>query len=209
MDPGDDTPLSVSKHFFQKACPNSTIIRVEDVNTYDMRFSETMPVTETFNAWVETLKAVDDPCLMLDPSSHHVFDNWYVQSFPRYLFRSVYMFHMLGYTVRRSACFPSGRPSPIPRFSLVGTGLPSYIAHIPETATYSNVFHFRHIQHHSSTHRAYKCLKILVRPKDYSQSTCGEVTLKNIVELWPYGVRIGTLGILSQNSLISSKKSGE
>jgi len=79
MDPGDHTPLSVNEHFFKKVCPNSTVIRVEDVNTYNMRFNETAPVTETFNTWVETIKAIDDPCLMLNPNSHHVFDNWYAQ----------------------------------------------------------------------------------------------------------------------------------
>ncbi|KAL4062361.1 hypothetical protein V8B97DRAFT_1876294 [Scleroderma yunnanense] len=76
MNPGDDTPLSVNKHFFEKVCPHPTVIRVENVNTERMRFSETAPVTETFDAWVETLKTIEDPCLMLDPSSNQVFDNW-------------------------------------------------------------------------------------------------------------------------------------
>jgi len=82
MDPGDDAPLSVSKHFFEKVCPKPVVIRVEDVNTERMRFSESAPITETFDAWVETLKAVDDPCVSLDPSSNQVFDNWYVNIVP-------------------------------------------------------------------------------------------------------------------------------
>ena len=80
LGPGDNTPLSVSKYFFDKVCPNSTVIRVEDVNTERMRFSETAPLTETFDAWVEILERNDDPCLMLDPQSNQVFDNWYVST---------------------------------------------------------------------------------------------------------------------------------
>jgi len=78
MDPGDDAPLSVSKHFFEKVCPKPVVIHIEDVNTEHMRFSESAPVTETFDAWVETLNAVDDPCVLLDPSSNQIFDNWCV-----------------------------------------------------------------------------------------------------------------------------------
>jgi len=78
MDPRDNAPLSVSRHFFEKVCPKPVVICVEDVNTKHMRFSKSVPVTETFNVWVETLKAVDDPCMSLNPSSNQVFNNCYV-----------------------------------------------------------------------------------------------------------------------------------
>ncbi|KAI6008585.1 hypothetical protein EDC04DRAFT_2581965 [Pisolithus marmoratus] len=76
MLPGDDTPRSVNKHFFERVCPNPTVVHVSDVNTYDMRFSEVMPVTDVFNTWVDTINAIDDPCVMLDPTGNQVFDNW-------------------------------------------------------------------------------------------------------------------------------------
>ncbi|KAG6329323.1 hypothetical protein ID866_9766 [Astraeus odoratus] len=74
--PGDDTPRAVNKHFFEKVCPNPTVIRVSDVNTDDMRFSDSVPATYVFDKWVETINAVDDPCLMLDPNGNQIFEIW-------------------------------------------------------------------------------------------------------------------------------------
>lgn len=74
--PGDNTPRSVNKHFFERVCPNPTVVHVSDVNTNDMRFSDTVPVTDVFNTWVDTINAIDDPCVMLGPNGNQVFDNW-------------------------------------------------------------------------------------------------------------------------------------
>lgn len=76
--PGDDTPLSVSKEFFHKVCPNPTVLQVSDVNTDDMRFSDDVSAAYVFEKWVETINSVEDPCLMINPSSNQIFEIWYV-----------------------------------------------------------------------------------------------------------------------------------
>lgn len=76
MLPGDNTPRSVNKYFFERVCPNPTVVHVSDVNTYDMRFNELVPVSDVFNTWVDVISAIDDPCVMLDPTENQVFDNW-------------------------------------------------------------------------------------------------------------------------------------
>lgn len=79
MAPGDDTPLAVSKAFFERVCPRPTVLRVSDVNTDEMRFDEAIPATYVFDRWVEVISAIDDPCLMLDASGNQVFEIWCVR----------------------------------------------------------------------------------------------------------------------------------
>lgn len=74
---GDDTPLSVSREFFRKVCPNPTAIKVSDINTDEMRFSDDISAVYVFEKWVETINSIEDPCVMLDPSSNQVFEFWY------------------------------------------------------------------------------------------------------------------------------------
>ncbi|KIJ65217.1 hypothetical protein HYDPIDRAFT_111123 [Hydnomerulius pinastri MD-312] len=76
MPAGDYTPRSVSKEFFHKACPNPTVLQVSDVNTDEMRFNDDVPASYVFEKWVEKINSVDDPCLMLDPSSNQIFEIW-------------------------------------------------------------------------------------------------------------------------------------
>ncbi|KAH0836501.1 hypothetical protein J3R83DRAFT_8138 [Lanmaoa asiatica] len=74
--PGDDAPLSVSKEFFHKVCPNPTVLQVPDVNTDEMRFGD-ISAAYVFEKWVEKIKSIEDPCLMLDPSNNQIFEIWY------------------------------------------------------------------------------------------------------------------------------------
>ena len=74
--PGDETPLSVSREFFHKVCPNPTVLQVSDTNNDDMRFSDDIPATYVFEKWVEKINSIDDPCLMLDPSNNAIFEYW-------------------------------------------------------------------------------------------------------------------------------------
>lgn len=76
--PGDDTPLSVSKEFFHKVCPNPTVLQTTDINTDEMRFGEDIPAAYVFEKWVEAINSMEDPCLMLDPVSPVIFEFWYV-----------------------------------------------------------------------------------------------------------------------------------
>ncbi|KAG6329389.1 hypothetical protein ID866_9700 [Astraeus odoratus] len=71
---GDGTPRAVNKHFFEKVCPNPTVIHVSDINTDQMRFTDS--AVSVFSKWVEVINAVDDPCLMLHPSGNQVFEFW-------------------------------------------------------------------------------------------------------------------------------------
>lgn len=74
---GDDTPRSVSREFFRKVCPNPTVLQVSNVNTDEMRFGDDISAAYVFEKWVETINSIEDPCLMLDPSSNQIFEIWY------------------------------------------------------------------------------------------------------------------------------------
>lgn len=80
---GDNTPLSVSKEFFRKVCPKPTVLKVSDINTYEMRFSDDVSAAYVFEKWVETINAVEDPCLMIDPNSNQIFEIWCVVTMPQ------------------------------------------------------------------------------------------------------------------------------
>ena len=75
--PSDQTPLSVSGEFFHEVCPNPTVLQVSDTTSDEMRFSDDILVSYVFEKWVEKINSIDDPCLMLDPSSNAIFEYWY------------------------------------------------------------------------------------------------------------------------------------
>ncbi|KAF8449263.1 hypothetical protein L210DRAFT_2653848 [Boletus edulis BED1] len=73
---GDQTPLSVSREFFHKVCPNPTVLPTSDINTDDVRFNDDIPASYIFERWVEKINAIDDPCLMFDSNSSPIFEFW-------------------------------------------------------------------------------------------------------------------------------------
>ena len=75
--PGDQTPLSVSREFFHDVCPNPTVLQVSDINSDEMRFSDDILASDVLEKWVEKISSIDDPCLMLNPSSNAIFEYWY------------------------------------------------------------------------------------------------------------------------------------
>jgi hypothetical protein len=76
MPPGDTTPRAVSKDFFNKVCPNPTIIQVKEVNDDRMRFDESVPASEIFEKWLEKINSIEDPCVEIDPNSDQIFEYW-------------------------------------------------------------------------------------------------------------------------------------
>ena len=75
--PGDQTPLSVSREFFHKVCPNPTVLQTSDINTEEVRFNDDIAASYIFEKWVEKINSIDEPCLMLDPSNTPIFEYWY------------------------------------------------------------------------------------------------------------------------------------
>jgi hypothetical protein len=66
MPPGDTAPRAVSKLFFNKVCPNPSVVHSTDVNDDRMRFDDSVPASFVFEKWVEKIKSIDDPCLVID-----------------------------------------------------------------------------------------------------------------------------------------------
>jgi hypothetical protein len=103
--PGDQTPLSVSRDFFHEVCPNPTVLQVSDINNDDMRFSDDIPATYVFEKWVEKINSIDDPCLMVDPSSNAIFEFWCAAGIIHMSQPShAGMAPQIGYMVIRSGC---------------------------------------------------------------------------------------------------------
>ena len=73
---GDRTPLSVSREFFHEVCPSATVLQTSEINNDEMRFSDDIPASYVFEKWVEKIDSIEDPCLMLDPSSSPIFEFW-------------------------------------------------------------------------------------------------------------------------------------
>ncbi|KAG2358954.1 hypothetical protein BDR07DRAFT_1452509 [Suillus spraguei] len=76
MPPGDTTPRAVSKTFFNKVCPNPTIVRVSEVNDDRMRFDESVPSSYVFEKWLEKLNSIENPCVEIDQKSQPIFEYW-------------------------------------------------------------------------------------------------------------------------------------
>ena len=146
---GDNTLLSVSKYLFGKVCPNSTVI-LEDVNTERMRFSETAPLTETFDAWVQIPERSDDPC-----STHRVTKYSTISMSHIALCANIqaYIYRSCRYLVRKNAYSLSGPRSPIPRSSPNGIGLPSSTTHTPAISTFFKPFPASRVSGAEDLHR--------------------------------------------------------
>ena len=74
---GDQTPLSVSREFFHKVCPNPTVLHTSHINSEEVRFNDDILASYLFEKWVEKINLMDDPCIMLDPSGNAIFEYWY------------------------------------------------------------------------------------------------------------------------------------
>jgi len=68
LPPGDTAPRFVSKDFFNKVCPNPTILHASDVNDDHMRFDDSVPAAYVFEKWVEKVNSIEDPCLQVEGS---------------------------------------------------------------------------------------------------------------------------------------------
>ncbi|KAG2362207.1 hypothetical protein BDR07DRAFT_1451277 [Suillus spraguei] len=64
--------VHVSKTFFNKVCPNPTIVRVSEVNDDRMRFDESVPSSYVFEKWLEKLNSIENPCVEIDQKSQPI-----------------------------------------------------------------------------------------------------------------------------------------
>lgn len=76
MPPGDTTPRAVSKAFFNKVCPNPTLLQVADVNDDRMRFDEDVPASYIFEKWLEKINSIEDPCVEIESNNNAIFEYW-------------------------------------------------------------------------------------------------------------------------------------
>lgn len=76
MPPGDTTPRAVSKTFFNKVCPNPTLLQVADVNDDRMRFDEDVPASYIFEKWLEKINSIEDPCVEIESNNNAIFEYW-------------------------------------------------------------------------------------------------------------------------------------
>jgi hypothetical protein len=68
MPPSDTTPRAVSKAFFDKVCPNPSVIQSSEVNDDHMRFDDDVPASFIFEQWLEKINSIEDPCLRIEGS---------------------------------------------------------------------------------------------------------------------------------------------
>ncbi|KAH7924168.1 hypothetical protein BV22DRAFT_1067370 [Leucogyrophana mollusca] len=73
---GDNTPRAVAPGFFEKVCPNPTVLRVEDINDHYMRFDDGASATLVFDTWVKKINSVEDPCVKIDKNDIPIFEFW-------------------------------------------------------------------------------------------------------------------------------------
>ncbi|EPT04541.1 hypothetical protein FOMPIDRAFT_1156780 [Fomitopsis schrenkii] len=81
MDP--HAPRAVMKEFWDKVCPNATVIRNDDV----LAMMDTDPTTAslTLTKWLEVLDAIEDPCVEVAQDPRQIFDIWILQDANRLL----------------------------------------------------------------------------------------------------------------------------
>ena len=62
------------KEFWDKVCPNATVIRNDDV----LAMMDTDPTTasSTLKKWLEVLDAIEDPCVEVTQDPRQIFDIW-------------------------------------------------------------------------------------------------------------------------------------
>ncbi|GJE89688.1 O-fucosyltransferase family protein [Phanerochaete sordida] len=68
---GDRTPLAVHQKYFEKICPNPTIVKTEDVRPY--MGPEHPTALKILQTWTEYLKGIDDPCVEVARDSERIF----------------------------------------------------------------------------------------------------------------------------------------
>ncbi|EGN95102.1 hypothetical protein SERLA73DRAFT_187410 [Serpula lacrymans var. lacrymans S7.3] len=73
---GDDAPRAVSKDYFNKVCPNPTIIDTSIINTEHVRFDDDVSALQVFNLWLDKINSMDDDCIELDVHSNTIFEFW-------------------------------------------------------------------------------------------------------------------------------------
>lgn len=66
MPSSDNTPRAVSKAFFDKVCPNPSIIESTEVNDDHMRFHDDVPASFIVEKWLDKINSIEDPCLQIE-----------------------------------------------------------------------------------------------------------------------------------------------
>ena len=68
----DTTPLAIHKQFFERICPQPTILDTEIVRR---RINNDKASALTIlNAWVDYIKSIEDPCVEIGRHADRVFD---------------------------------------------------------------------------------------------------------------------------------------
>lgn len=78
FDPGDPTPRAVHKEYFNKVCPNPTIVASDSVVSEHLRYDNNVPASQIFDLWVDKLNSINDPCVEIQLDSPQLFDIWCV-----------------------------------------------------------------------------------------------------------------------------------
>lgn len=78
FNPGGSTPRAVSREYFQKVCPNATIIDSLSINEH-LRLDPDVSASQIFDKWVEKLNSINDPCVEISRDSFQIFEIWCVQ----------------------------------------------------------------------------------------------------------------------------------
>jgi hypothetical protein len=67
----DKVPRAVSREFFDRVCPNPTILLSQEVNTDEGG-------DETTRRWMQKLNSIEDPCIEIGlDSASQIFNLWY------------------------------------------------------------------------------------------------------------------------------------
>ena len=69
--PGDSAPLSVSRTYYEKLCPNPTVIIREAVHDHLQSENNAKQITD---GWVSKLHSTEDPCVQSALESGQLFN---------------------------------------------------------------------------------------------------------------------------------------
>ncbi|KAF9244158.1 hypothetical protein BU15DRAFT_86106 [Melanogaster broomeanus] len=75
FDLGDPTPRAVSREYYEKVCPNSTLIDSWTINEH-LRHDPDVPASQIFDLWVEKLDSMNDSCVEMQRGSFQIFEIW-------------------------------------------------------------------------------------------------------------------------------------
>ncbi|KAI6095656.1 hypothetical protein EV401DRAFT_2062431 [Pisolithus croceorrhizus] len=73
--PGDPTPRSVSREYFERVCPHPLVIDSYEINK-ELRLDTSVPASVIFDEWVDRLNSLRDPCVEIKRSSFQIFEIW-------------------------------------------------------------------------------------------------------------------------------------